>query len=115
MIKIWLILFFYSISFAAEWSTGDFKVNLKQDSHGDWTSQKCLTSCQIDSAAEKSLKEKSLTADELSGGKNPGSVLCHRIEGKVLYLENKGGTQAFCSREGEIVSLSRLVRKVLLR
>lgn len=113
--KLLIIFFCSSISFAAEWVTGDFKVNLEQDANGDWATQKCLTSCQIDYAAEKSLRDKALSADELSGGKNPGSVLCHRIEGKVLYLENKGVTQTFCSTEGEIISLSRLVRKVLLR
>ncbi len=115
MLKLWCLLFLVTNSYAAEWMTGDFKVKLEQDSNGDWANDRCMKLCKIDSVAEQSLKLKSLGQDEMMGGKNPGSVLCHRIEGKVVYLKNDKDTQAFCFYEAEVVSLSRLTRKVLFR
>ena len=90
----------------------DNKINLSQDSKGDWSSEKCKSECSIDLVAKENIKLFKFDQDELSGGKNPGSVVCTRILGKVIYLEYEKVSDAFCSYEGSIVSLSRLARLV---
>ncbi len=46
--------------------------------------------------AAKKYPEK-LSSEELSGGKNPGSVLCAKIGGEVMFAQLPSGSQAsFC-------------------
>lgn len=97
---------------AASWNAGDFKIDLTNTKDGDWLSSNCLKECSIDLKARKNLKAQKLTADELQGGKNPGSVICKRIGADVIYLKNETTTQAFCSLDGSVVSLSRLIRLI---
>lgn len=114
MPKILILLFLISTqAFSAEWGSGNYKINLTQDSKGDWGSDKCKSECSIDLAAKENIKLFKIDQDELSGGKNPGSVVCTRILGKVIYLEYDKVSDAFCSYEGSTVSLSRLARLVL--
>ena len=114
MKKIFIILcLLNSQAFTAEWTTGKYKINLNQDSNGDWSSDKCKSECSIDIAAKENIKLFKFDQAELSGGKNPGSVICKRILGQVIYLEHDKVSDAFCSYEGSTVSLSRLARLVL--
>ena len=97
---------------AATWKADTFEVNLTQTHEGDWLSQDCLKNCKIDVLARANLKEQELTTSDLSGGMNPGSVLCRRIQGQVIYLKFETTSQAFCSLGSSTVSLSRLIRLI---
>jgi hypothetical protein len=94
--------------FSATWITGDYKIELTKDSRGDWVSKGCETSCSIDESAKNYLKNHTITTEELTGGKHPGSVLCKKISGKIIYLRNENVEEAFCEIENNTVSISRL-------
>lgn len=97
-------------SFAATWSAGPFKINLTETKDGDLLSSDCMKECVIEIKARKSIKEQELKSNELQGGVNPGSVICKRIGADVIYLKNETTSQAFCSLNGSVVSLSRLIK-----
>lgn len=104
----WCLFFITSFAHAATWTSGSFKVELVKDKEGNWVSPNCLTSCKIDEAASSLLKVQELTAADLSGGKNPGSAICKKLNGRVLYLNFEENDEAFCELNKEIVSLSRI-------
>jgi hypothetical protein len=98
---------------SATWVTGDFKIELVKDSRGDWVSKGCETSCSIDERAKTYMKDHTISSEELSGGKHPGSVLCKKINGKIIYLRFENTEEAFCQLEKETVSLSRLSLSII--
>ena len=111
--KTFILLSLLSTSvFSATWKAGSYEVNLTSTKDGDWLSSNCLTNCKIESLARKNLKEKNLDSSELQGGVNPGSVICKRIGGQVIYLKFETTSQAFCSLGSSVVSLSRLIRLI---
>lgn len=106
-----LLIFSQSKLFAAEkvfkgtlpemWRSGDihypFMVHAET---GALLSRRCIESksgCQALSAVKKKL-EMSFTEEQLSGGKNPASLLCsHGHKGEVLILKDKEGNEnSFC-------------------
>ena len=95
-------------AFSAEWKTGDFKLQLFQDQKGNWVTQNCLKVCSMEIVLKENLKKFPFESSELKGGKNPGSVLCKRILGKVIYLTNGQLTDAYCTYKEETISLSRI-------
>ncbi len=98
---------------SATWVTGDFKIELVKDSRGDWVTKGCETTCAIDESAKSYMKDHAITSEELSGGKHPGSVLCKKISGKIIYLRFENVEEAFCQLEKETVSLSRLSLSII--
>ena len=98
---------------AATWKAGNESFDLTQDSHEDWASSGCLKKCEIDELAAKLLESAPLKTEDLSGGKNPGSVICRKILGKVIYLEQGQETDTFCRMGAHVDSLSRLTRLAL--
>ena len=72
---------------AANWKAGDESFELTQDLNEDWASAGCLKKCEIDELAAKLLQAAPLQSEDLSGGKNPGSVICRKILGEVIYME----------------------------
>ncbi len=115
MLSFLSVLIFSFSACAAPWSTGTYSVELVQDKEGDWVSQSCLESCALDQKARAYLKENSLSAEDLEGGKSPGSVLCQKLAAKVIYLEQEKISDAFCEQDKEVISLARFVRFVLAR
>ncbi len=64
----------------------------------------------------KRASKKALSKEELSGGKNPGAVLCHRSDGsRVVIAEDPNGNQAsFCVfKDGSLISSSSLLKMAL--
>ena len=67
-----------------------------------WISSECLTNSKVLCGANKlarSAKHKDADLDEkaLSGGKNPGSVLCSKLGGEVMIAKLPSGSQVtFC-------------------
>ena len=108
-----LLLLIASSLYAEEWRTGDYKITLTQDKQGDWVNENCLKTCPLEDEGNKYLRSHHLSAEDLRGGKNPGSVLCHRLQGKVIYLESRSIVQAFCQLSKNTVSLSKLARVAL--
>jgi hypothetical protein len=94
---------------AAAWKTGDFTVELTKLEQANWSSANCVKECELTTLAKDFYKTQELTADELQGGKNPGSVVCKKIGGKIIYLEYQDLVEAFCQKDQSIVSLGRLV------
>jgi hypothetical protein len=109
--KLFLILSLMVTSIqAATWKAGEESFELTQDSQEDWATSGCLKECEMDRLASKILQTTPLKPEDLSGGKNPGSVLCRKILGQVIYLEQGEDTDAFCRLGDQIVSLSRITR-----
>lgn len=109
MKKIILLLIMSTLTArAATWTSGSFKVELLKDKEGNWVSSNCLSSCKIDQAAKSFLEVQDFSQTDLSGGKNPGSAVCKKINGRVIYLNFEDQDEAFCELDKEIVSLSRL-------
>lgn len=110
MMKIFLTLFVFmpQLVMSATWRTGDYKIELVKDSRSDWVSKECEISCGIDEKVKNYLKSHSISAEELSGGKHPGSILCKKIKGKIIYLRLENIEEAFCEIEKNTVSISRL-------
>jgi hypothetical protein len=105
----------FLINFSAEavsWITGEYKLELEKDSLGNWVTSNCLKKCDIDELASSYIKTHPLTADDLRGGKNPGSVLCKKMSGKVIYLRLNQEEAAFCNLRNETVSLARLAQMI---
>jgi hypothetical protein len=67
-----------------------------------WVTPSCVmdknNSCGAIQLLETAKKyPEKLSSDELHGGKNPGSVLCAKIGGEVMFAVLKSGSQAsFC-------------------
>jgi hypothetical protein len=95
---------------AATWKAGNESFELSQDTNEDWASPGCEKKCEIDELAAKLLQSAPLKSEDLAGGKNPGSVICRKILGDVIYLEKGEETDAFCRLGNHMVSLSRLTR-----
>ena len=95
---------------AATWKAGSESFELSQDANEDWASSACIKPCEIDELAGKLLQLSPLKNEDLAGGKNPGSVICRKILGEVIYLEQGEETDAFCRLGTHTVSLSRLTR-----
>lgn len=110
--KFILLIFLSTLVHAETWKTGTFNVSLSKNQDGDWVSRDCLKDCSISDKVSENLKKLGLTHNELQGGLNPGSVLCKRIRGKVIYLTRGDVSQAFCSLGTSTVSLSLLIRKL---
>lgn len=106
---LWFVLLTFSVE-ASIWKAGEENFDLVNDKNEDWVSKSCLDTCEIDIAANKFLASENLIANDLAGGKNPGSILCKKIEGQVIYLEKEGETLAVCRIGSQVVSLSRLTR-----
>lgn len=102
-----------SICLGDTWKTGDYKIELIKDSEGDWVTKSCLTDCLIDKEIKKSLETTPLSDVELMGGKHPGSAICKRLLGKIIYLKHTDEEEAFCELKNMTLSLSRLSRNVL--
>jgi hypothetical protein len=98
------------LAHSAFWKTGDYNIELHKSHEGSWMSSDCLKGCQLIVLANDFYKTHNLSTEELVGGKNPGSVLCKKLGGRVLYLENLDTIQAFCQREQQVVSLDLLVQ-----
>jgi hypothetical protein len=98
---------------AATWKAGEETFELTEDPKKDWVTSSCLKECEIDRLAAGVLKAAPPTEEELSGGRNPGSVICKKILGQVVYLEREEQTEAFCKHGDSLVSLSRLTRLFL--
>ncbi len=105
-----MILSFPLLSSAATWSTGDYKIDLTKDSRGDWVSSGCEKSCPLIQTAKDYIQKNPLPAEELAGGKHPGSVICKKINGKIIYLRNESSDEAFCELDKNTVSLSKLIQ-----
>lgn len=104
------ILLFSFVSGAATWKTGDFKIELTKDSKGDWVSSGCNESCPLILAAKNYIKNNTIPAQELAGGKHPGSVICKKIHGKIIYLRYENSDEAFCELDKNTVSLSKIIQ-----
>lgn len=107
------ILLLCSYSFGATWTTGNYKIELVKDSEGDWVTKSCMTDCSIDKEIKKILETSPLAESDLMGGKHPGSAICKKLSGKVIYLKNGEEEEAFCELKNNTLSLSRLSRNVL--
>lgn len=107
-----LTILFVSSASADTWKTGDYKIDLVKDADGNWVTSNCLKNCAIDEAASSYMKVHSFTPNDLAGGKNPGSVLCRKINGKVIYLNLDDLDDAFCELGKETVSLARVAKSI---
>jgi hypothetical protein len=105
---LWIILLSAN-SIAAIWKTGNFKVELTKLKQAEWASANCVKECELTTLAKDFYMSQDLTATEMQGGKNPGSVVCKKIGGKIIYLEYQDLVEAFCQKDQTIVSLGRLV------
>jgi hypothetical protein len=103
------IILLSSYSMAAVWKTGNFKVELTKLEQAEWSSANCVKECELTTLAKDFYKSQELTATEMQGGKNPGSVVCKKVGGKIIYLEFQDLVEAFCQKDQTIVSLGRLV------
>lgn len=72
-------------------------------------SKTCRTSCEAVKLIEKAKKIDENNLD-LSGGKNPSSVKCKELGGRVhLYEDNKKNQQTFCeAKDGSLISTNAL-------
>ncbi len=106
MVRIVLLTFFICFQSSAQECTSQTvytktdgsKVTLCYDAkHEDFISQSCLKNC----AAKKFLGQSiELTTKELKGGKDPHSVACTKLSGKLyLYRDEKQNEYAFCEAE----------------
>lgn len=105
-----LILVFSFLSTAATWSTGEYKIELIKDIKGDWVSSGCEKSCPLIQTAKDYIQKNPLPAEELAGGKHPGSVICKKINGKIIYLRHENSDDAFCELNKDTVSLSKIIQ-----
>lgn len=96
-----ILVFFYSLSLSASteiWKLGGEFIEMKRDEKsGLLLSSSCHQKCE----AWKFLKKaslKNLSSEKLSGGKNPGAVLCHdEKSAEVVFLKDlKGNDNSFC-------------------
>ncbi len=82
--------------------------------HEGWVSPSCDSARDCEALRLVGLVRTSnlkLTAEELSGGKNPGSVLCKRLSAKVVFGQPKdgGGRTSFCQAgDGSLIPSSFL-------
>jgi putative hemolysin len=67
--------------------------------------------CEAYSAIRR-VRLKSLDPTELSGGANPGSLLCKTVRGQVkLGIDHEGNENAFCAfHDGSFISVHSLYR-----
>jgi hypothetical protein len=109
-----VLLCFYSLQVMAGsevWKLGDkfFEFN-RDEKNSLLISKSCNQKCD----AYKLLKKvslKSLSSAKLTGGKNPGAVLCHESEGaEILFLKDlNGNDNSFCFlKDKSFVSSSSL-------
>ena len=67
-----------------------------------WVTPSCVNEKKVPCGAVQLLENaknnpEKLTSEELHGGKNPGSVLCAKIGGEVMFAKLRSGSQAsFC-------------------
>jgi len=110
------ILFLHSFQvFGVEeiWKLGSTFIPLSQNPAKKWLiSLQCEEKACIASDELKKISMKSLSKGDLQGGKNPGAVLCHKInEASIVFLSDLQGNQnSFCKfKDGSMVSSSTLV------
>jgi hypothetical protein len=103
--NIFILLFLSLSAFSATWKTGETEFDLSDTGKNIWVSKNCLNECALKKAASAIEP----TAEELQGGKHPGSVKCKKMEGTVIYLEKDDVQEAFCQKGAETVSLSYLL------
>lgn len=74
-------------------------------------SKSCESKDCIANSFLKKVSYKSLSSEKLSGGKNPGAVLCHESKiGEVVFLQDaKGNDNSFCLfKDDSMVSSSSI-------
>ncbi|MBI3544541.1 MAG: DUF333 domain-containing protein [Deltaproteobacteria bacterium] len=72
------------------------------ESSGSWVSRACVEqtgagSCEAQALLKKAPQVARLSEKERQGGKNPGSVLCAKLNGTVAYAKLESGSEiTFC-------------------
>lgn len=108
-----LVFIFPTYLFASTevWKLGDkfFEFN-RDEKNGILISKSCNQKCEAFKLLKK-VSLKNLSPAKLSGGKNPGAVLCHESVGaEVLFLKDlNGNDNSFCFlKDKSFVSSSSL-------
>ncbi len=115
--KILLLNLFILSSFATEeiWKMGDAFLSFERsETDKSLYSTNCkVKKCQALDALKK-VSMKKINSDDLLGGKNPGAVICHKIDkARVVILKDLDGNEnSFCLFEDKsMVSSSTLYRE----
>ena len=98
-----LILLFWALAsapaaLAAEWRVGTTYFRSVEDKASGWVlSPGCNSQCAAWMAAKKA-HAMTPSKEQLAGGKNPGSVLCHQFRGAnvLIAVDGSGNQQSFC-------------------
>ena len=120
MVRIIILSFFISLQSIAQecpsqtvyTKTDGSKITLCYNAkHEDFISLSCLKNCGAKKFLGQSIE---LTTKELKGGKEPHSVACTKLSGKLyLYRDEKQNEYAFCEADdGSAVSADLIDFKI---
>lgn len=106
---IFFSLFFSSVSIASEASfkMGEESFSLHKIDDQGFVSKGCVGECELKEVIKRNLGK--LSGLKITGGKNPASVLCKIIKGKVVFMEKDDVEETFCLYKDDIISLSLLL------
>lgn len=109
MKKLILLFFLFSsfLGHAAEWTLGDKKFDLIKINDQGHVSANCQKECELKTLAQKNLSK--LNDLKITGGKDPASIYCKLLQGKVLYMAHEDLEETFCFYKKDIISLSLLL------
>lgn len=105
---LFLILFSFPVLASVEWVTGNTKFQLEKVGADGYVSKSCLKKCHLKELVNANKKK--LSEFEITGGKDPASVLCKEIGGDVTYLSHGELTETFCVKDKDVISLSLLLK-----
>lgn len=100
---IFLLMNFSFAETSSEWKMGKEVKSLVVVKHG-FVSKSCLKECDL----KKLIKTNQHKRNNLSpvGGQNPRALLCLAIGADIIYMSQKNSEDAFCQKDGDIISLS---------
>lgn len=110
MKKLIILSFVVSFNIMASnvWTAGNLKVDLVNVKDQGIVSKSCEKKCKLSEVILKN-KEK-LKEIDVSGGKDPASGMCKAIGAQVTYFERNDHQEPFCVLDGDMISLSLLLR-----